>query len=117
MPCRIADTRGVTGPYGGPALSSGATRVFTLAGQCGIPSSARAASLNVTVTGSTTLGHLRLYPAGTAVPLVSTINYRLGQTRANNAIVTLGATGGLEVFCGQATGTVHLVLDTNGYFQ
>jgi len=115
-PCRVIDTRGATGPFGGPALAAGAERVFTLAGRCGIPSSARAVTVNVTVTGPTAAGFLTLHPGGTALPLASTINFRPGQTRANNAVVLLGIVGDARVLCG-ATGTTHFVLDVTGYFQ
>jgi hypothetical protein len=92
-------------------------RVFPTAGRCGIPTTAKSLSVNITVAGATEGGHLRLYPGGSPLPLTSAINYRSGQTRANNAIVTLSSTGTLSVFCGQATGTVNLILDVNGYFQ
>jgi len=74
--------------------------------------------MNITVTGSTAPGNIRLFPAGVAVPLVSMINFGTGQTRANNAIVQLGggATGSIVVLNG-AGGTVHFILDVNGYFQ
>jgi hypothetical protein len=36
---------------------------------------------------STAGGDLRIFPAGTALPLVSAINYNAGKTRANNAII------------------------------
>jgi len=49
-PCRLIDTRNPQGPAGGPALQAGATRTFALAGQCGIPASARSLSVNLTVT-------------------------------------------------------------------
>lgn len=116
-PCRVLDTRNATGPYGGPALSAGADRVFVLAGQCSVPASAKAISLNATVTGSGAAGDLRFYPGGTALPLVSTINYRASQTRANNAVARLGAAGDIAVRCDQASGTVHLIVDVNGYFE
>jgi hypothetical protein len=74
-------------------------------------------SVNVTITQPTAGGDLRLYPAGSALPPTSTINYRKGQTRANNAVVSLGAAGDLAVQCDQATGIVHFILDVNGYFQ
>jgi hypothetical protein len=51
------------------------------------------------------------------VPLASTINYRAGQTRANNAIVPLGRDGDLRVTAGQAVGSVHVVVDVFGYFE
>jgi hypothetical protein len=116
-PCRVVDTRGPNGPYGGPPLAGNASRTFTLAGQCTIPSTARAVALNITVTGATAPGHLTLYPAGAPVPSTSTINYRPGQTRANNAIVTLGPAGDIAVACAQASGAVHLILDVTGYFE
>jgi hypothetical protein len=72
----------------------------------------------LTVTRATGPGHLTVYPAGAAVPLTSTINFRAGQTRANNAIVPLGTEGAIAVFYAQAPGnTVDLIVDVNGYFQ
>jgi hypothetical protein len=115
-PCRVLDTRNPTGPYGGPALGAGLNRAFTLAGRCGIPASARAVSANVTVTQPTAAGYLTLYPGG-APPLASSVNYSAGQTRANNAVVGLSATGQLSIRCGQASGTAHAILDVTGYFE
>ncbi len=117
-PCRILDTRNPAGPYGGPALSSGATRTFVLAGQCTIPSGAIAVAVNMAVTQSTNgPGFLTLYPAGTTRPLAASMNYSAGQTRANNAIVPLGVSGDISVFDTQGGGTVQLILDVNGYFK
>ena len=117
IPCRVLDTRGSPGPLGGPALVAGADRTFTIAGQCDIPATALAVSVNVTVTDATAAGNLRLYPAGIPVPLVSAINYAPGVTRANNAIVPLSELGEMAVRCSQASGTAHFILDVNGYFQ
>jgi uncharacterized repeat protein (TIGR01451 family) len=116
-PCRVLDTRDPAGPHGGPALAPGPTRTFILAGTCQVPSTAKAVSVNVTVTEPTAAGDLRIYPAGSAEPLASAINYAAGQTRANNALVPLGTGGGLEVLAEQASGTVHFILDVNGYFE
>lgn len=77
---------------------------------------ARAVSVNVTVTLPTTSGHLRAYPTGAPEPPTSVINYAAGHTRANNAVLSLGGGGDLTVRCGQASGTVHLIIDVNGYF-
>jgi hypothetical protein len=92
-------------------------RTFSVAGQCGIPSSALAVSINLTITLPSAAGDLRVFPGGTPLPLVSTINYRPGQTRANNAVAKVGAAGDLAVRCDQGSGTVHLIIDANGYFQ
>jgi len=116
-PCRVADTRGPSGPYGGPALVANADRTFVVAGQCGIPPGAVAAAFNFTVTQPTALGDLRTVPGGGTLPLVSTMNWRPGQTRANNAIIRLGPSGDIVVHVDQGSGTVHLIIDVNGYFQ
>ncbi len=113
-PCRLIDTRL---PSGAPALGAQATRRLTIASACGIPPTAQAVSVNVAITAPTAGGNLRLFPAGAPLPLVSSINYSAGQTRTNNAIVSLGPDGDLDVFCAQASGTVQLILDVNGYFQ
>jgi len=119
-PCRILDTRDPAGTWGGPALSAGATRVFpittNMGARCNVPSTAKSVSVNITVTQPTAPGHLILFPGGTP-PGVSNINFGAGQTRANNAISPLSATGTLSVTDGQSSGTTHFILDVNGYFQ
>ena len=117
VPCRVVDTRGAVGPWGGPALAAGASREFTIVGRCAIPASARSVSLNVTVVQPTTSGYFTLYPGGTQLPLVSVLNYAAGQIKANNAVTPLGEAGTLSVFCGQGSGTAHLLIDVNGYFE
>jgi hypothetical protein len=98
-------------------LQGGADRTFTLVGLCGIPSSAKALSVNVTVTQPTTAGDLRIYPAGYPLPNVSVINFGASQTRANNGVIMLG-TGAIQVHDDQPVGaTVQFILDVNGYFQ
>jgi hypothetical protein len=114
-PCRVVDTRSAT--QGAPALAANTSRTFTVARTCGVPATARAVSVNVTVTGGTGAGNLRLYPGGTALPLVSAVNYSPGQTRANNAVVSLGTGGVLAVRCDQGSGSVHFILDVNGYLE
>ncbi|HEX9187779.1 MAG TPA: hypothetical protein VGB87_11930 [Vicinamibacteria bacterium] len=116
-PCRRVDTRAVG--LGGPSpLAAGSLTRFALAGPpCGVPVTARAVALNVTATAPTAAGHLRLFPAGGAEPLASTLNYTPGLTRANNAVVGLGGAGEIAVRVGQPSGTVHVVVDVNGYFE
>ena len=116
-PCRLVDTRNAAGPYGAPRLSAAAVRRFTLAGRCALPVGAKAVVLNVTIADATAPGHLRIYPADAPRPLASAINYRAGQIRANRAFVSLDTTGSLVVYCEQATGNVHLILDVSGYFR
>jgi hypothetical protein len=89
----------------------------TIAGKCGVPATAKSVAVNLTAVAPTSLGNLRLFPAGTAVPNTSTVNYAAGQTRANNAVVALGSGGQLTVYSGQGLGTADFVLDVTGYFQ
>ncbi|HTO87591.1 MAG TPA: PQQ-dependent sugar dehydrogenase [Thermoanaerobaculia bacterium] len=117
-PCRAVDTRRAPGAWGGPPLSAGGPdRSFVLAGQCGVPVGAKSVAINLTVTMPSSAGDLRLYPGGGAVPPTSAINYGAGQTRANNAVVSLGAAGDFKVHCDQSSGTVHVIVDVSGYFQ
>lgn len=112
-PCRVLDSRQ---PGGVPALAGGSTNSFVIAGQCGVPSGAKAIALNITVIKPLSDGFLTLYPAGAAQPLSSSINYRTGQVKANNATAALSPSGGLAVFCGGA-GDYDLLIDVSGYYQ
>ena len=119
-PCRVLDTRNPTGPLGGPSLQPSATRTFNIAASiCGIPASAVAISVNVTVTNAAGSGYLTV-DRGDAVslPMVGTIDFSANKTRANNALVALAsdASGTIKVLA--ATGaTVDFILDVNGYFR
>jgi hypothetical protein len=118
-PCRVVDTRGAAGvPYGGPALASGGLRDFVLRNQCSVPATAKALSINITVVAPTGAGFVRFSPS-CQMPLTSSINFGPGQTRANNAILTLGNADGVLTANASVTGngTVHLLVDINGYFQ
>ncbi len=116
-PCRVVDTRNANGPVGGPALAANGERTFAVTGTCGIPATAGAVSVNLTVTQPSAAGDLRLYPGGTLLPLVSSLNYAAGRTRANSATLPLGPGGTIAVRCVQASGTAHFVLDVNGYYR
>lgn len=120
-PCRVVDTRNPTGPNGGPALASDTTRSFPIVGLCGVPSTARAVTLNVTVVTPTHFGFLTIWPNGITMPLVSTLNFTGTEGAvANGAIVPLGTDGSaqLSVQAGMgAPGAAHLILDVTGYFQ
>jgi hypothetical protein len=118
-PCRVADTRNPVGPSGAPALGANTSRIFPVSGLCGIPSSAHAVSVNVTAVQAAAAGYLTLYPGNaTGAPLVSSVNFSSGQIRGNNAVVVLATdgTGSIRVKNGSA-GSVHFILDVNGYFQ
>jgi autotransporter-associated beta strand protein len=116
-PCRIYDSR----LGDGSALRAFQVRNVPGSGACGIPVTARAVSFNVTVAGATQAGNLKLYPADhDEGVLTSVLNFRAGQTRANNAVLPmpLDRSGLLSAVFGlQADGEAHLILDVNGFFQ
>lgn len=104
-PCRIADTRTSGGPiYPNPYQVSS----FTIAGNCGIPATAYAYSLNVTAVPRGPLGYLALESPG-----VSTLNSWKGNVVANAAVVWSDF-GAIPVSASEPT---DLILDVNGYFD
>ena len=114
-PCRVIDTREPA--LGGPnPLAAGSLTTFQIAGHCDVPATAQAVAYNVTVTQPTWRGNLRIYPTGAIEPLVSVINYTEGRTRANNGLVGLGASGDVAVRVNQGSGSVHMIVDVNGYY-
>jgi hypothetical protein len=85
-PCRVADARNPTGAFGGPSLAAGGTRNFTEpSSTCGIPATAQAHSLNMTVVPPGPLTDLTTWPTGQTQPVVSTLNALQGQIAANAA--------------------------------
>ncbi len=116
-PCRIVDTRGANGPLGGPILANGHIRDFPiLQSSCDIPSYAQAYSLNFTAIpkNQQRLNYLTAWPAGTAQPVVSTLNAPTGVTTANAAIVPAGTSGDIDVY--PSGNDTDLLIDINGYF-
>jgi Glycoside hydrolase family 44 len=120
-PCRALDTRNPTGAWAGPALAAGAERTFDLAGRCGVPATARAVSANLTAVGATGPGDLRVFAGDASLPPASAINFGAGQVRANNAVVAVSQDGNAAVTfhpdLAGGTGSVHVLLDVNGFFQ
>ncbi len=124
-PCRLVDTRNLSQSPGGygPALKNGERRRFPIQGNCLVPVGAKAVSLNVTAFAPTGAGNLGMYPSqDPAPPNTQTLNFVKGSTVANGAIAALADQ---SLFSKDLTirvsvnynGTVHVVLDVNGYFQ
>lgn len=112
-PCRVLDTRNTGG-----ALAGTSTRVVQVTGLCGVPSTAKAISANVSVVTAGGSGFFGAFP-GNGFPVGTTImSFAAGQTRTNNAVILLATDGaGTALFQNGATQPAHLVLDVNGYFQ
>lgn len=110
--CRAVDTR--QNDQGGPVLSPGA-RNFQIRGNCGIPTTAKAVALNITVVGPTGPGYMLVYPAGGSSS-ASYLNFTPGQgTLANGGIVGLATTtDDLAIW---TSTTTHILVDVFGYFR
>jgi hypothetical protein len=95
-------------------MFGGSTRNFPIPqSSCGIPSSAQAYSLNMTVVPQGPLSYLTTWPTGQPQPFVSTLNSFDGRVVANAAIVPAGTNGSTSVF---VTNPTDMVIDINGYF-
>jgi hypothetical protein len=114
-PCRLVDTRDT----GTPLLAGVPRLVPTALGDCQVPVGARAVVANVTVTGGTGAGAVKIYPGDYPEPEAAMVNFKSGATRANFGILPL-STDGLGSLRAVAAmpvgGSVHLVVDVTGYF-
>jgi hypothetical protein len=111
-PCRFLDTR-IAG-QGGPFAAS-EIRTYTLPASCGVATSARAVSLNVTSINPAGNGNFAVFPGDAPAPATSTLNFISGLNRANNAIGILNRDlqGKLSVKASFAA--ADLLLDVSGY--
>jgi hypothetical protein len=113
-PCRVADTRNSDGPFGGPVIAGQSSRDFAIpVSPCGIPPTAQAYALNVTVVPTGSLRFVTVWPSGQPQPVVSTLNSYDGRIKSNAAIMPAGTNGAITVF---ATDNTHVILDITGYF-
>ncbi|HXN47014.1 MAG TPA: hypothetical protein VN893_10270, partial [Bryobacteraceae bacterium] len=109
-PCRVVDTRAAGGP-----LAARSSRSFAIPSSgCGIPATAQAYSLNVTVVPAGLLSYLTLWPTGQPQPFVSTLNSFAGTVVANAAIVPAGTNGAVSVYVSDQS---DVILDIDGYFD
>ncbi|MFZ0795115.1 MAG: choice-of-anchor tandem repeat GloVer-containing protein [Candidatus Korobacteraceae bacterium] len=110
-PCRIVDTRNGDGGM----LQAGVERDYSIAGTCGIPTSATAYSFNVTVLPATGgLDYLTVWPQGESQPVVSTLNDDTGTVVANAAILPAGSNSATAFYA--HSNATNLLVDVDGYF-
>jgi hypothetical protein len=70
---------------------------------------------NVTVTNTSGIGYIIVYPSGTTTPLASDLNYVRLDTHPNHVVAKLGADGKVMVFSGWAT--TDVIIDVLGWFN
>lgn len=107
---RIYDSRSVG------RLDSGTSRDIQVRGVGGVPASATAVVVNLTVTNVTGSGYLTAHAGGTGVPGTSNLNFTVGQTKARLAIVPLDVQGRMRVTTGGAS-SENVIVDVQGYLE
>ena len=118
-PVRVLNSRDGTGMPGGLAalFTANVPLTFPVGGTHGIPANAVAITGNLTVTGQTAAGYISVTPTATVNPSSSTLNFPLGDTRANNVTISLAADGSLAaVYKAVAGKHTNVILDVTGYF-
>jgi len=114
-PVRLLDSRfnvGTTGPF-----TASVPKSVDIAGRGGIPNNAVAITGNLTIVGQQQAGYASLTPLPNANPATSTINFPLGDNRANNVTSPLSNAGGVSLTYKAGAGKqTHFILDVTGYF-
>lgn len=124
-PVRMLDTRPGHGTTDGvdagigPVLA-GQPHMIQITGRGGVPTTAEAVVLNVTVTGATGSTYVKVFPVFPA-PVASTVNVLPGQTVAVAATVGLSPGDAFGQLPGQVlvtnnNGALQVIMDVTGYY-
>ena len=113
MDTRSTVLTGLTGLF-----SHNVSRALDTDGHWGVPAGAKAVTGNLTVVNQTKGGYVSITPNPDPDPKTSTINFSLGDTRANGVTVPLSAGGNMSLIYKASAGKkTHLILDVTGYFK
>ena len=112
---RLLDTRVGTGAAAG-IRPAGSTTSVTVAGFGEVPATGvGAVALTLVATGTTGSGYVTAYPHGGAAPTASALNWTVGRTVSNLALVKVGANGQVDLrVSGSST---NLVADVVGWVE
>lgn len=108
VPVRAIDTRRVGGQ-----IPAGGVLEVQIGGANGVPATASAVSMNVTVTQPRGQGWVAAYPCGGPAPKSSNLNFTTNQTIPNAVLSGVGSGGKV---CFRASTSTHLIVDVNGWF-
>jgi hypothetical protein len=119
-PCRLFDYRPAPDNVGprvgalGPSETS-PQQATGAVGNCNVPSTATAVSMNVTIVSPTAASYLTIFPANVATPpTASNLNWVAGQSPTPNKVdVKLSPTGAFKLF--NRNGNVFVLGDVVGY--
>jgi hypothetical protein len=118
-PARILDTRHGVGAVG--VFFNRSARMFAVAGQWPVPADAIAVTGNLTVTGQRFRGYLYTGPVAMDEPTSSTLNFPVGDDRANGVTAALGDDGSLSVtYVASGLGDAYyanVIFDVGGYYS
>lgn len=120
-PERVYDSRFADGPMA-PNTNRTVSVANGLAGATIIepnivPAGSTAVTFNVTVSGPTGPNFLSVTPGGSTSYSASTINFPGGFDCANGSTVRLGGDRQVTIFCGDQSGSTHVILDVTGYYR
>jgi hypothetical protein len=119
-PARVLDSRL---NLGGSLFVARTKQTVTIAnGASGVPADALAVTGNVTIVSQTVNGYVTVAPNLTSgvTPATSTLNFPLGDIRANGITVPLASGGKLDFMYwvpGSGYYTVQVIFDVTGYFE
>jgi hypothetical protein len=115
-PVRVLDTReGIgLGRFSPLGPNERVDVAVTGCGGCPPTGTTKAVVMNVTATGGTTPGFLRVWPKGGTEPEVSNVNWKPFESRPNLAVVKVSNDGMVSLF--NPAGETHAIFDVIGYF-
>jgi hypothetical protein len=116
-PTRLLDSRTGNGLSG--KFYATTPRTLTVRGRWPVPAEAQAVTGNLTVTSQTALGYGSMAPSvPTYPPDSSTINFPVGDNRANGVTLMLSPSGTMDVVYGATAGAkTDFIFDVSGYFH
>ena len=117
-PTRTVDTRVDLGIFN--PLQASAPKSWTRPWLAGVESDAMAFTGNLTITGQTKGGFISVTPTPDATPDTSTINFPVGDTRANGIAAPINDADGKSSVVFKPSpnsGKVEFIVDITGYFH
>jgi hypothetical protein len=93
-------------------------RTLQVTGHGGVPAGAAAITVNLSVTGQTSGGYLYAGPIAASNPTSSTLNFPVGDDRANAVTVALGSGDILSTthVGSAASSSAQVIFDVTGFF-
>lgn len=117
-PCRLIDTRFDIGPITvalGPNSTTTAVLTGATVGQCiNVLPAATSLNVNITAVNPTENTFITVFPAGSTMPVASSLNPRANSVTGNEVNITLPVDDRVSFF--NRVGTVEIVVDLLGYY-